>query len=342
MMHRASRSNRVTGCWVALVWLVLVCFASPGHADTGKAVEDEAAMLLWWGDLASLETMYSQARQSSGRDQQGLRDIDHLRHAIGRVFTGGAHEGIAYSGNLLQLTERYLASHPNSAFAHLMFVRAMFGSAWATRGGDYANKVPRLAMESFHRQMAQTQTYLADHADLLMSDTTTHLYLLMVGRSVAWEHGQHWAVLEDGLKRDPGDWDLFQEMMFTMLPKWHGSAEDLEMVANRAVASSRAEMGTALYAWTYMTAVYDFKGDFFRSTLATWAKMKKGFEDLLARYPAPENLNQFALVACLAEDQVEAKALLTKIGSQPLLKQWGAGDVGQRMYQSCKKWAFGG
>lgn len=88
-----------------------------------------------------------------------------------------------------------------------------------------------------------------------------------------------------------------------------------------------------------MAAVYDLEAGFFRETHARWDKMKRAFDDLLARYPDPINLNRYAMLACLAEDKAVAAKLLDDIGDAPLVRQWGGNPTGQRRFDACRRWA---
>lgn len=67
------------------------------------------------------------------------------------------------------------------------------------------------------------------------------------------------------------------------------------------LSSARAEKdGEAFYAWLYLDVARKIDGDDPSVTRATWPLMKKGFEDMLARYPDATNRNLFATHACRA------------------------------------------
>jgi hypothetical protein len=91
-------------------------------------------------------------------------------------------------------------------------------------------------------------------------------------------------------------------------PQWGGSYEAVDRFVEAAVARTRATQGESFYAWIYLDIAPKVRGDLFRETLATWPKMKKSFEDLVARHPDPYNRNAFASVACLARDRDDGAA----------------------------------
>ena len=68
-------------------------------------------------------------------------------------------------------------------------------------------------------------------------------------------------------------------------------------------------MYALLYA-NYADIEYDQPFD---SLEIPWPKMKAGFEDLIARYPTPWNLNSFARFACQAKDKEAFLKILPKL-----------------------------
>ncbi len=58
-----------------------------------------------------------------------------------------------------------------------------------------------------------------------------------------------------------------------------------------------------------------------------------------ARYPSEWNINMFAYYSCMAGDEKKTKALISVIGDNPLLSQWGA-DA-NRTFKNCKAWRKG-
>lgn len=61
----------------------------------------------------------------------------------------------------------------------------------------------------------------------------------------------------------------------------------------------------------------------FLDTEVSWPLMKKGFEDMMARYPhSAWNLNAFAGFACLAGDTETLRSLSPKIGAFLMPRAW--------------------
>jgi hypothetical protein len=61
--------------------------------------------------------------------------------------------------------------------------------------------------------------------------------------------------------------------------------------------------------------------------------MKKGIDDVLARYPDAWNLNNFARFACLRGDKEKTAELIRRIGPEPMMQVWQA----RRNYERCSR-----
>jgi hypothetical protein len=53
-----------------------------------------------------------------------------------------------------------------------------------------------------------------------------------------------------------------------------------------------------------------------------WKRMRVGFDNIIARYPDPWNINKYARFACLAKDYETAGLLMKRI-DQPMSDIWG-------------------
>ncbi|WP_204336481.1 hypothetical protein, partial [Proteus mirabilis] len=65
----------------------------------------------------------------------------------------------------------------------------------------------------------------------------------------------------------------------------------------------------------------EYEDRLFTESKVNWPTMKRGFEDVLSRYPSPWNLQSFAYFACQANDPVKARELLAQI-QEPIVGAW--------------------
>jgi hypothetical protein len=111
-----------------------------------------------------------------------------------------------------------------------------------------------------------------------------------------------------------------------LTPRWGGGIDEYREFVEDAVRRTRATDGAAMYAGLYQAyAGVEFDKPF-RELGIPWAKMKAGFEDLMARYPSPWNVNHYASFACRANDKEAFLKLLPKLSS-PNIRQraWPTG-----------------
>jgi hypothetical protein len=309
-------------------------------ADAGATLADQAADAFWWGDFEELERLYALARSSSQRTAAGATQIQEFRAGVSRPLRGNTADSDAYYVQVLALTRQWTQRRPASPLAHLLYARALYGQAWFVRGGAYAGSVPPQAMAEFEKGIRAAVEHLTTHWNEVRSDPTAHVYLIMVGRSAGWSANQLWAIARDGLDKNAEDVGIYEELMFSLLPEWGGTYQQVDQVVQEALARTSKTRGLELYAALYQHFAIHLSARLFKESLADWVRMKQGFRELLAKYPDPAIVNRFAMAACLAQDKDTLNELLDRIADKPLLREWGRGS--SQPYDTCRRWARGG
>lgn len=330
-------ADRSPGGWVRRASMALLLVMASGSvvaADTVRTLADQVGDAAWWGDYRELQSLYDAARRSTERSIDGERPIEAFRRGFARIFNGNKNNDAFYT-QMDALTGQWAAEHPEASMAHVLHARALYAHAWFLRGGGFASTVTPQAWSEFKRYLKMAEDHLARHSSVVMADSSTHLYLVMIGRSASRSFEAQWAIAQESYRVDPEDDAILAEMVISASPKWGGNAEQIERLARDAVRRTQAKRGLELYASVYLTAAYEYKAALFKATRADWPTMKQGFRDMLSRYPGPINVNRFAFVACLAQDKATTAELLDQIGDKPILRQWG--DDGA--YESCRRWA---
>jgi hypothetical protein len=136
--------------------------------------------------------------------------------------------------------------------------------------------------------------------------------------------------------REPLYYQTYFEALEHFLPKWHGDAEAIERFARAAVERTATQEGRGMYARIYWYASQtEYGNDLFNKSLAVWRQMRDGFDDVIARYPDPWNLNNYARFACLAGDKSKTRELLARIGPSVVHQAWAP----EPLRQHCAKWS---
>lgn len=332
---------------LVLLWLALLmatpsalAFIQDESKDPLAAKAEEA---MWWGDIGTLEALYAQARSSkTENDWNGRTALQSVRAGMTSVLKYDRLDG-AYFRELEQLTARWADEKPDSALRQLLHARALYAWAWFVRGDGYWNTVPEQARADFPRLIERAEQVIADRAALLMADSTTHMYLLMIGRSAGWSLEQSRAVIEDGLTRFPEDGlSLMEEWVFTLLPKWQG---DLMQVAKAIEANApriQPVRGDEAYARLWSFVAFHIEGNLFRQTQADWPRIRTGFESLTGRVKDPYFRSRMGYLACLAEDRETAKKATSGM-DEPDFEGWrGGGAGGRQNHEACMAWLRAG
>ena len=110
------------------------------------------------------------------------------------------------------------------------------------------------------------------------------------------------------------------------MPKWGGTWRDVDDLARLAAAAARERDGDANYArayWNLLQRQGTPNKNIFQDTEVSWQLMKKGFEDLVARYPhSAWVVNAFAGFSCLAGDKSTFREIWPRIGAYLDHRAW--------------------
>lgn len=298
-----------------------------------------AAQAFFWADFATLEKENARLREGPHYAADGSSELQQFRVGIDNVIRSGVKRKEPYLRELELQTLEWATDHPKSALAQVLYAQVLVEHAWSYRGHGFAKDVPPEAWEDFRAYLGRALAHLQAHADVAFTDSAAHGVLLRIGRGLNWEHARLAAIADEGLKRNRHDVQLYYDMVTTLLPKWGGDERSLDNYIRQVAVQTRAEFGNGMYALLYSSAATgQFGHMLFRDSQVQWAVMRKGFEDLHARYPDdPARRNRFAYMACLAEDRATLLALIEELGPRLDAAEWGPN--GERSLEGCERMA---
>jgi hypothetical protein len=333
-------AGRTLVACAALAWMVVSATVQAAPADKQEPPAKQAAIdAFWHGDFAALEQQNAQFRKPGSFDAEGVLQLDHFRRGLERVYTSKVVNIESYLSEVDRLTLEWATQHPQSPLAHIMHARALVKHGWSYRGGQYAREVPEEAMADFEKWLLRAVVYLKDHQDVAFKDSYAHLTMLEIGKALGWDRKQMLAIAQQGLVVNPQDTNLHLEFAAGLLPKWGGNPRSLEDYIKQATIQTSSVYGTGMYALLYASAANNqYEHALFTDSFADWTKIKQGYEDLLARYPASTaKRNRYAWMACMAKDSPVLMTLLGQIGTAIDLDQWG--DNPERSLEMCRRFA---
>ena len=229
--------------------------------------------------------------------------------------------------NLLKQIRRWSDRIPRSRHASIVEALYWRGYAWYARGSGYANAVSEKGWELYRERTALAVRALEEgreYAGVNPFWQSVNIYL-------AWDQNRPlaeiWALYADAVRRDPWFPSSYFAMAYRMTPRWGGNIVEYRKFVEDAVKRTTATDGATMYARLYAvyadTEYYDQK---FADLGIPWSKMKTGFEDLIARYPTPRNVNLYARFACQANDKQAFLKLLPKLTPKDLRPdEWTSG-----------------
>ena len=325
-----------------LFWLAMTCLALPACSRSNEIAERgqisaEVHRALAAKDFDALETLATRYREEKLRTASGLWKLTIYHYAIDDFFDKRRRDE-GYWNDMEHLAQEWVAAFPGSPAAHLTVARVMVNRAWSIRGTGYANTVAEDSWQPFYEHVERSRSYLAAHKAVGMTDPGWYDEMAQIAAIQQWPEEDFTRMLEEGLEKEPGFYQLYFTAMNYYAPKWGGSAASIERFARESVERTRATDGWGLYARIYWYASQSQYGDnLFRLSDVNWNDMKKGMDDVLAQYADDWNIGHFAKFACLAGDKAKTAELLDQLDLTMAFRIWERNTD----YEACLRLAQG-
>jgi hypothetical protein len=318
--------------------LMLSGVAHASEPAERRLIIDEAVAAMHAEDFERVERSHVALLKDMGSTGGGALKVKVYDESLRWALNDDFKKGESGYQHWLEVTRGWSMRYPASPLAQILYARMLAHYAGYFRGTGYANKVPELAWKPYRENLEKAARQLKDHADVASVDPLWHLTMLDVGRGLGWPLESLTAVLDDGVRKYPGDYRLYQKMVESLLPKWGGSAEALDAFINWAEKMAPAGQGAEFYARLYDIAETDQYGaSLYRDSKVDWKYMKRGLEDWSRHFPSTWTRQIYASHACKAGDKATAARLL----KEPLLEDELAATGAQagRLFEQCKRWA---
>ena len=148
--------------------------------------------------------------------------------------------------------------------------------------------------------------------------------MLIIAKGEHWDRKEYDKLVEEAVSRYPYYYPIYFSALEYLLPKWHGSDDEVIRFIESTVERTKKSEGQVMYARMYWYAIDNVtdSSPYVRSPVI-WAKIRSGMDEVLARYPDQWNINNFAKFACYAVDKEKGKELFNRIEGEPILSVWG-------------------
>lgn len=281
-----------------------------------------------------LEDMASDARDNDRRTPAGVPVLDFFYEALDH------HAFVTEDGFTEQFNElitAWFAKFPDSTTAHLVAAQNLKNIAWKRRGGAYAHETTAGQFAGMHAGLLEVEQYLLERRAILEKDPqyfNLRLHIALHAKSATERN----LVVEEALDNFPAYHPIYQSLAHSFTPKWGGSIQRIEMLAEEAVRRNPQE-GRRYYALVYWAAQYwDKRVQNWLATGENWPKLRAAFYDQVKYYPDTHNVYNFLGFSCLARDHETARKIYNAIEEQaPNPNLWNEQNV-----FFCKESGFAG
>jgi len=197
--------------------------------------------------------------------------------------------------------------------------------AWNARGGGYASTVTEEGWKLFRERLLKAEAALTGSKTYASENPEWYVLYLRCALVLDWTLEERVRLFAEAVKREPYYYETYFAMVQGFSPKWGGDYALVAKLADEAIRATQKEDGTSMYARIYWNLSQNegIDVDIFKDAGASWPRMKKGFEELQARYPDVYRMsNVFAAFACRARDKEAFLKLLPIIQTRPYPDVW--------------------
>jgi hypothetical protein len=199
----------------------------------------------------------------------------------------------------------YRKSMPDSAVAIMVDVMRLRRDAWAFRGGGYASTVSPQQWELFRLVIAESWKLLQESQVRTAHLPYWYLEALTVGMDADIPEDQLREILQEGLRRFPGNFSLYFGYLRRYSIRWGGDYASMDRFIKEAAAAAPPGQQDVFYARLYwsMHQHENKSPDFFAESLVDWPRMRRGLEQVMKRFPdSAWNRANLVVFACINKD----------------------------------------
>lgn len=289
-------------------------------ADGLVFLEGLAGQLLHNEQFDDLDRLFEDARDPKALTASGTSKLRAIYRGTLPYFDAKTDPALLLAKRL-----KWKEHSPRSPEAALAEVDYWFGYAWYARGEGYASSVTEDGWRLMRERVLTAHDRLTKSAPVASSSPEYYRAYLDLGNLMGAPKEKILEAFREAAKKFPTYYVLYSATARYLMPKWGGNWAMVDDFAKEAIELSKKTEGASFYARIYMTIVGEQRDrtDIFRDTRASWPLVKKGFEDMQARYPySAANRNSAAAFACRANDKSAYIAARLRMGKNIESNVW--------------------
>jgi membrane associated rhomboid family serine protease len=197
--------------------------------------------------------------------------------------------------------------------------------AWTARGGGSSDEVTGQGWYYFKHRSEMAAAALRSIEESGDSMPVWHDLSLDVALDLSEEKDRIRAIFDRGVERFPSYLPLHSGMLRTLMPRWHGSYEEVDRFIVEVSTRSDNDQDLAMYArlyWNYFVLEQD-DCNIFIDANASWTNLDLGFAELVKLHPRSDYLlNAYAVMACQIRDRERYAELRKEVGRRLSNSAW--------------------
>lgn len=331
--------------------IFIFCFVSACNSDVRpsapitnaeqaarETIRQEVISAFLQQDFARLEAMAEQYRRSKSRTPSGLWTLGRFYAAFGSLYPQGTPPEVWLEASKATLS--WAEKFPESPTPRIAHAAILSKYAWEIRGYREAGAVQEETWAPFHENQSSARAYLEQHKSIAAADPHWYALMLSILKTESADDETIKQYYLEGVSREPLYLPTHMEALYNFIPKWGGSAQEVDdfiLLATRQVEKPQRDMLYARLYWASASNQYHDK-DFFRETRADWPRMRRGMKAVVGEYPDVWNIFHFTNFACYAGDKKTTGEYMS------LLQEHEADSWFENYtdYKLCKEWVFNG
>ena len=281
--------------------LILPVAEQTDEETSRAAVQDYGQFLARqdrWGELAALIREVDIKRDATPCAMShaellcyGAR-ADVVHYMEDAIFDGSnpALEGI-------EALEEVMHDHPGEYPLAVIVALTHADIGWAWRGGDWPHEIPERNLQLFEAHFHRAREILSEYDDVIPDAPllAAARCTLLAGKPLpAVQLADQYEAL---ITLDPVNPRPMRALGHHLLPRWHGSYDQLELEARRITAATSETWGNGAYAWVFMDALNVDPG---AARIVDIEFFLDGMRDILAHRPGQHFANLLAAYAAVS------------------------------------------
>lgn len=297
-----------------------------------NAVAKEAWEAVRYADLEKLEALYRALLQKNERTPAGTSKLAIYYNQLNAFLPSNANAGQKKAA--LQMAKEWTRAAPASGAAHIFLANIV---ARASSGGNSILSSPEALRHAEIQANEQAITHLKAFRQEAKNDPEWHRAMV----NLLSEPNAVPGALERAVQQAISEHVDYPELYFAaarhLLSHSDNAARRIDDLAMDAAKATREAQGQTMYARVYWYLdQLEYQGKLFERSNARWTDMKRGFDDMVERYPAAWNLNAYAYFACQAGDYKTMDQVLGRLGNQLIFRVWATRKgFGAINYENC-------